>query len=378
MGALPIGAWMAAALLLAAPGGAQNYEVLYSFGGGADGSIPLASLIRDVAGNLYSTTLRGGASDAGTVFKLDPAGHETVLFSFSGGYDGNDPVAPVTFGPGGKLYGTTSYGGARRLGVLFKLNPGGKETVVHSFAGAQGGGAPWAGLLQDVDGSFYGTTRYGGPFGYGVVFKFDSRGRETVLHSFSGGEDGSYPEAPVIRDAAGNTYGTAEYGGAYGFGVVFKIEPSGKEVTLCNFGAGADGAFPTTGLAQDAAGNLYGTTESGGIYNAGTVFKLDRSGHETVLYTFQGRADGGDPRAGVVPDGKGNLYGTTFVGGSQAWGTIFKLDAGGRLTTLHAFTGGTDGSSPSAGLMLGEDGALYGTADGGGSSGNGVVFKLKP
>jgi uncharacterized repeat protein (TIGR03803 family) len=254
-----------------------TFTVLYSFNGGTDGAQPHAGLVRDAAGNLYGTTIRGGGgSNLGTVFKLDTTGAETVLYSFTGFPDGAKPRAGLVLDAAGNLYGTTYHGGASDLGTVFRLDTTGAETVLHSFSGRDGQN-PYAGLVRDAAGNFYGTTQNGGgDFAAGTVFKLDTTGKETVLHSFTGGSDGANPYAGLIRDAAGNFYATTFTGGAYGFGTVFKLDATGNETVLYSFTGGADGGHSRAGLIRDAAGNLYGTTGLGGAFSLGTVFKLSR------------------------------------------------------------------------------------------------------
>ena len=211
---------------------AQTDTVLHRFTGSPDGALPYyGNLIADPAGNLYGTTPSGGGADAGVVFKLNQSG-ETVLYRFTGGADGGDPQAGVILGAGGNLYGTTFSGCSGASGVVFKLDAAGNETVLHSFTGPDGWG-PWAGLVQDPAGNLYGTTAKGGRWGYGTVFKLDTAGVETVLHSFAGyrRNGGSQPLAGLVRDSQGNLYGTTNLGGivsgacAIGCGLVFKLAP---------------------------------------------------------------------------------------------------------------------------------------------------------
>ena len=258
-----------------AQGHTYTKKVIYSFAGGSDGADPLAGLVRDAASNLYGTTYAGGDYGSGTVFKLDTTGKEAVLHSFSGGPDGGYPYAGLILDAAGNLYGTADAGGVHNYGAVFEMPAGGAEGVLYSFTGTGGDGAdPLAGLIRDGVGNLYGTTASGGAFGLGTVFKVSAGGAETVLHSFRGGSDGEYPYASVIRDAAGNLYGTTYGGGASGWGTVFEINPTGKETVLFSFAGAADGASPEGGLVQDAAGHLYGTTKYGGTLGAGTVFEL--------------------------------------------------------------------------------------------------------
>ena len=351
-----------------------NETVLYSFTGtNGDGAQPTAGLIMDSAGNLYGTTQFGGVTSCfsdrippgcGTVFKLDPSGNETVLHSFTGtNGDGANPAASLIMDSAGNLYGTTQFGGVTSCssgsfvppgcGTVFKLDPSGHETVLYSFTLTNGDGAnPAASLIMDSAGNLYGTTQLGGitsgncpnsgtnttappPVGCGTVFKLDPSEHETVLYSFTlTNGDGAQPVAGLIMDSAGNLYGTTPFGGVTsssscsgpppaGCGTVFKLDPSGHETLLHSFtGTNGDGAQPVAGLIMDSAGNLYGTVAA----SAGTVFRLEPSGHETVLHSFTGSPDGEDPVAGVIMDSAGNLYGTTYGGGSAGDGTVFRLE----------------------------------------------------
>jgi uncharacterized repeat protein (TIGR03803 family) len=354
-----------------------NETVLYNFTGGTDGANPFG-VILDSAGNLYGTTQSGGSVGAGVVFKLDTAGHQTVLHSFTGGLDGGYPyLGAVTFDSAGNLYGVTSGGGNAGVGVLYKLDQAGHETVVFGFPETDGNN-PQAGVIQDSAGNLYGTTTGGGTNGAGIVYKLDSRGRETFLYTFTGGADGGNPLGGVIQDSAGNLYGTTEFGGSAGKGVVFKLDPAGHQTVLYSFTGGGDGAFPYTGqLLMDSAGNLYGTTLNGGSAGKGMVFKIDPMGQESVLHSFTG-PDGAFPYSGVIMDSTGNLYGTTSQGGTRL-GVLYKLDPAGHYTVLHNFTFGADGGLPWGGLTLDAANNLYGTTwSGGPASGEypGVVFKV--
>lgn len=211
--------------------------------------------------------------------------------------------------------------------------------------------------------------------------------KQIVLHQFSSAAHGAYPSSGVIRDVEGNLYGTTNGsysdiggGGTRDAGVVFKIDPSGSQTVLYSFTGGADGSSPN-GLIRDSAGNLYGTTNSGGASGAGVVFEVDSSGNEIVLYSFTGGADGGNPLC-VVRDGKGNFYGTTSSGGASGYGVVFKLSASGAEKVVYSFTGGADGANPNTNIALDSLGNLYGSTNGGGSavgtSGSGVVFKVDP
>jgi uncharacterized repeat protein (TIGR03803 family) len=357
---------------------AGKVTVLHSFKGGrTDGADPNAGLIGDTADHLYGTTTSGGSTNVGVVYQVDTTGQETVLYSFSRGFDGIAPQAGVIGDAAGNLYGTASGGGLAFFGVVYKLDVKGRETVLHTFTGGADGANPNSGVILDGAGNLHGTLSSGGPANAGVIYTLDSTGRKTVLHSF-GGPDGAVPYAGVIRDSAGNLFGTTSKGGTANAGVVYKLDAAGAYTVLHNFTGTADGGIPYAGVILDSAGNLYGTTTAGGAANAGVVYKLDAAGHETVLYSFMGGADGGDPYyAGVILDSAGNLYGTTVNGGTLGpWGVVYKLDTAGRLTVLHTFTGGTDGGLPYAGVIRDAAGDLYGTTDGGGPAHVGVVYKL--
>jgi uncharacterized repeat protein (TIGR03803 family) len=353
------------------------FSLLYSFKGGTDGAVP-NGLLRDASGNLYGTTFSGGTSGKGTVFKLDATGVETVLYSFTGGADGSGPIAGLIRDAAGNFYGTTYSGGGMPTcdcGTVFKLDMTGAETVLHRFTVEEGAG-PQAGLIRDEAGNLYGTTYYGGAFDNGTVFKLDTTGAVTVLHTFTGRSDGGGPHGGVLRDAAGNFYGTTPYGGPRGSGTVFKLDTTGGETVLHNFLDQPDGKAPWAGLVGDAAGTLYGATQFGGTDGIGTVFKLDKAGRGAVLHSFIG-PDGVQPMAGLILDPIGNLYGTAYAGGASDGGTVFKLDPFGTLTLLHGFHGGRrDGLNPQAGLVRDAAGNLYGTTPIGGAFNQGTVFKL--
>jgi len=286
----------------------------------------------------------------------------------------------------GNLYGTTYGGGTWNAGVVYKVDPAGQETVLYSFTGGADGGLPQSGVIRDSAGNLYGTASYGGTcfYGCGVVYKLDTKGNETVLYSFTGGADGGNPSAGVIRDSAGSLYGTTRGGGTANAGVVYKLDTKENETVLYTFTGGADGGNPQLGsLIHDPAGDLYGTTGGGGAAGSGVVYKVDPSGHETVLYSFTGGADGVDP-LGVIRDPAGNLYGATFAGGTLAtnvgdttgFGVVFKLNQAGRETVLHNFTSGAGGADPFGVLIRDSAGNFYGTTFYGGTSGVGVVYKL--
>jgi uncharacterized repeat protein (TIGR03803 family) len=388
--------WTLASLLLAMlaiDANAQTtYTVLHIFSG-TDGSQPDGTLLRDGQGNIYGTTFYGGTFGAGTVFKIDTTDNETVLYNFTGGTDGGYPHAGLVRDVAGNLYGTTEGGGtAAASGTVFKLDPSGNETALYSFAGGLDGSSPYGELLRDAAGNLYGATLTGGRSncesqGCGTVFKLDTAGRKIVLHNFTGWPyDGAFPVGPLIQDAAGNIYGSTIGGGHGNQGTVYRLSSSGAEAILHVFvdngysGARVDGSSPDSGVISDASGNLYGTTSLGGAFNKGAVFKIDAAGNETLLYSFAGYpTDAAFPSGGLVRDSEGNLYGSG-QSGTLGFGAIFMLDNKHNETLLHNVAGGTEGAYPVGALIRNSaSGSLYGNTQAGGTTGNsggGVVFEL--
>jgi len=258
-------------------------------------------------------------------------------------------------------------------------------TVLYNFTGGSDGGYPYAGLVQDATGNLYGTTTAGGAHLKGTVFRIEINGTETVLYSFTGGADGAYPYAELVQDTAGNLYGTTFEGGDLscnapyftGCGTVFKVSKTGKESVLHTF-TGTDGCNPDGGLLSDKAGNWYGTTKACGAVGGGAVYKLNKKGVLTLLHNFPSyQFDGLTPAAGVIMDAKGDLYGNTIDGGRSGKGTVFKIDTTGTESVLQAFTGGTtDGCYVYGTPTMGSESNLYGTASECGSFNMGIVWKV--
>ncbi|HTK80169.1 MAG TPA: choice-of-anchor tandem repeat GloVer-containing protein [Rhizomicrobium sp.] len=383
--------------------GAETFKVIYAFKGGSDGGRPLAGLTRDADGNLYGTTQLGGSADCGgcgTVFKIAPDGTKTVLYSFVGGSDGAFPSATLIRDAQGNLYGTTVQGGndchvkKGGCGTIFKIAPDGHETVLYAFKGHGDGGLPYSSLLADAAGDLYGTTYEGGDFnacykGCGTVFKLHPDGREKTLYTFHASSDGGYPYAGLIRDGSGNLYGTTSAGGgAIACGTIFRLTPKGSETVLYDL-LESDGCGPAARLFADNSGNLYGTAEHGGYqgnaacggyypYGCGTVFRLSRKGAFKVLHAFHAK-DGDDPVSGVVMDAQGDLYGTTTLAGDVDAGTLYKI-SGRTRTIVHMFKAQDDGAFPFGDLTIDDAGILYGTAAGGGdpTCGCGTVYAVTP
>ncbi len=401
----------------AMPVSADSLKIIHTFVAVQKGARPAAALTSDSTGTLYGTTYTGAADGNGTVFQLSPpsAGSkkwvQTVLHRFSTNVkNGIYPDSSVIPDAQGNLYGTTSEGGTNDAGVVFELvrpaNEGDrwKEIVLHRFTGGTDGGTPHGTLVFGPDGDLYGTAGFGGTIGAGLVYKLSPRGsghwKETILFNFGNDAGGGYPYSRLIFDAAGNIYGTTLNGGNAGNGVVFELSPPTNggsaqwtETVLHSFDDANDGVEPRMGVIMDSAGNLYGTTESGGNIGYGTIFEVSppaggrrQTWTETVIYNFGFSPDGGSPGlSGLVMDGSGNLFGTSEVGGTLHHGVVFKLAPPAQgsdawtESVLHTFADSPDGAQPEAGLTFGVDGVLYGTTFyGGTSSESGTVFKITP
>jgi uncharacterized repeat protein (TIGR03803 family) len=361
--------------------GAASYRILYDFQGYPDQEWPQAGLVA-VGPALYGTTQYGGANDDGTVFSLHQGGGwKVLLYSFRGGSDGANPVAAL-LDVNGTLYGTTQNGGAYDQGTVFSISAKGKERVLHSFgASADDGAQPVAGLTL-FDGKLYGTTYKGGAYDYGTVFRMSLNGAERVLHSFSygysRGDDGGYPLASLTV-VNGTLYGTTLAGGTYSAGVIFRVDAAGEESVIYDFYGSLPAAREPQAPLVLFDGTLFGTA-GGGTNDYGTVYSISPNGQsETVLHSFgSGSTDGRDPTTGLIVV-KGTLYGTTYDGGANGSGTIYSITTTGDESVLHSFGSNYphDGLNPKDGL-IDVKGSFYGTTYGGGVSGAGTVFTLKP
>ncbi|HEX3653780.1 MAG TPA: choice-of-anchor tandem repeat GloVer-containing protein [Rhizomicrobium sp.] len=377
---------LAFALFTPAAHAGTGERVLHSFSG-SDGSYPNADLAFDAGSNLYGTASNGGDSNWGTIFKLDPVGNYSVLYSFTGGADGQTPAGGVTIDDAtGDLYGTATFGGEAANGVIYKLSATGKLTVLHAFDGANDGASPAGTLVRDKVGNFYGAAEFGGTGDDGTIFKLTAKGKLTVLHAFNG-SDGIFPQGTLVRDRAGDLYGIAGQGGASGAGTVYRVAADGTFTLLYAFSGSSDGGYPVGGLALDKQGNLYGTTQLGGTSGTGVIFELSPKGKETVLYNFTDGSDGAFPQGDLLRDKSGALYGTAESGGivnceGISCGTVFELAPGGTYKVLYSFLGGDDGAFPYAGLTA-KGKKLFGTTYLGGGSHNcmnsscGTVFSVK-
>ena len=365
------------------------------------------AMVQGGDGNFYGITENGGpisigamfVGSVGTVFKMTPNGAFTTLHIFntvtnaSGeNIDGCAPSGNLIKGADGNLYGTTAGCGRYGFGTVFQLTTNEILNTLYSFGNNVGndpqfgltnnaGGYPHSGLVQGSDGNFYGTTTYFGAYSSGTVFRLSPGGALTTLHSFSD-DDMVYRARPwgeLVEGRDGNFYGTTEYGGTNGsYGTIFQITPSGAFTTLHAFTGGADGAYLKAGLKLGCDGNLYGVTVAGGAYGNGTVFQIKTNGTLTTLHAFTGGADGSYPVAGLTSGSDGNFYGTASVGGANGGhGTVFQITTNGVFTTLHSFSG-ADGGGTTAALTQSSDSHFYGTTSWNGTSTNefGTIFRI--
>jgi uncharacterized repeat protein (TIGR03803 family) len=408
-------------------------EVVHTFTGNQDPSRPRGALIQAADGDFYGTTESGGAFYGGTIFRMTSAGRITLLHSFEAQGDGADPLSGVIQATDGNFYGTTAYGGSttcpfRSLGcgTVFRMTPGGIVTVLHAFDGTTDGSTPYVGLVQASDRNFYGVTAYYGAHDGGTVFRITPSGAFTVLHAFSGPSprvesklpgdtDGASPQARLIQSADGYLYGTTWYGGAYGYGTVFRMSLDGSLAILHAFGA--QGAFlPRGALLEASDGNFYGTSSEavfrmsrqgavtilgtfgfgdffydtpliqatdGNLYGVmdegsgqGSIFRMTLGGGFTILHSFT-LFDGSAPRGALLQARDGRFYGTTFRGGTAAFnGTAYSITLDGTFALLASFTAGPEGASPWGTLARGSDGSFYGITSSGGVFGQGTAFRI--
>ena len=382
-------------LLLAAvaqPAQSQTYSIIHNFTNtGTDGATPYGGPILDGKGNLYGTTYLGGSDGNGSVYRLSPSGSSweyKSLYSFGNLPDGAGPAfGSLAMGPGGSLFGTTEGGGY--FGTVFEIcSCKGHEVQIHQFGHGTDGAQPIGGVVRDSAGNLYGTTSLGGTSGNGTIYKETlSKGTwtESVIYNFTGGKDGASPPAGVTLDAQGNLYGTTSLGGANGDGVVYKLSPHGsgwKQTVLHTFRGQSDGQNPVGGVVLDHAGNLYGTTFDGGVNGGGTVYKLSPSSGKwrfKTLYSFTGSYGGPYNKLTLA---NGNIYGATEAEGANGLGSVFKLTpakgGGWAFTDLYDFIGGSDGAQPYGSVAVDAAGNVFGTADIGGSENQGVVFEIQP
>jgi uncharacterized repeat protein (TIGR03803 family) len=363
----------------------STFSTLYSFTGAADGSTPNGALIFNSGGQLYGTTIGGGTDRDGTIFRFDPTNKLlTTLYSFTGQNDGAQPVPKLALDSNGTIYGAAHYGGSANAGTVYRFVPNASQfTSIYSFQGLADGASPNGGLLIDRSGNVDGTAAQGGAFNFGSVFQVNpNTSQETNLYSFNGASQGNHPNGIPTLTNVGLIFGATSKGGTNGSGLIFSVNPSKKtEKVLYRFTGGNDGDQPNGGLVFNSAGMIFGTTHGGGTNDAGTIYQFNPVTLQfTTLYSFSGGDDGAAPGGAMVLDSSGNLYGIT--GGSTKYpgnGTVFEFaPATGDLVTLHQFSGGSDGSSPSNGLIFDPSGKLYGATQLGGTSGFGTLFSVTP
>jgi uncharacterized repeat protein (TIGR03803 family) len=389
------------------PSPSSSYQVLHVFSNAGDGQVPMAGVQANAAGQLFGSTEFGGAHGFGSIFMLQPplsgttTWTEKVIFSFADGNDGGFPGSGLSINNNGQLLSSTLMGGTANHGNIFRLSPPvppsttWTENVLLNFTGAPDGDGPLGDLLVQADGTVLGTTSAGGVSNAGAVFRFvpsptGTATQDKVLFSFDGSLEGSRPQVGVVTDGNGNFFGTTEESGQFNNGVVFEITPSiapgtaATETTIFQFNL-ANGSQPVGSLFA-FGGSLYGVTFTGGAFNQGVIFQLTPpSGGgmwiETILHSFSGGVDGGEPQSGLLPDGHGGFFGTASQGGTSGNGNFFHLtppaQPGGTwtLTPLHQFAGGNDGAVP-GGDLLEINGAIFGTTQG--STNAGTVYKIIP
>jgi uncharacterized repeat protein (TIGR03803 family) len=392
--ALALAFFVVSAALFVGSAQAQTFSVVHAFTKKPDGSLPVSGPFFDKNGNLYGSTSGGGTGEGsgggGTVYKIDAAGHYSVLTSFAAPL--SSPTTSLLPDAKGNLYGGTNDFLAN-YGYLYKVSKSGVLTSKYAFQGGNDGMLPFEdSLIFDAKGNIYGAT-VGLPFGSpcqgagcGSLFKFNPKtDKLTPLHDFGKGKDGFWPSQGLTPDAAGNFYGSTSCGGAHGLGTIFELTKAGKYKQLYSFSGGGSCQVGSTGgpwgsgtMALDGNGNLYGATATDGHQSLGMLFKFQIASRKlTVLHTFTGGSDGSAPNAGVLRDAAGNLYGSAQGGGTANAGTVFKLNKSGKFTVLYAFTGGSDGSNP-VGLAMDGTGNIYGATNQGGdyTCKCGTVFKL--
>jgi uncharacterized repeat protein (TIGR03803 family) len=392
------------------------YGVLHAFKGPPDAAYGWAGMVLAKDGNLYGTTWAGGdhanckgglGAGCGALFRLDSSGKETVIYNFVGTPGPIHLRGPLLPAGDGAFYGFTEKGGTAHIcyqgggngcGTAFKLTKDGKLKVLYNF-GSQGGWSdaiwPDGGPIRDESGNLYGTSSAGGTNQNGTIFEIGNDGTERVLYRFTDGADGGGPASSLVRDSVGNLYGvTAHGGGACGCGTVFMLDPNGVLTVLYTFQGGTDGGNPVAGLIRDRAGNLYGTAALFGDsacdngYGCGVVFELAPDGTETVLHTFFSSPDGALPVSQLEKDAQGNLYGTTWLGGNSTCangigcGVVFEVTKDGRERVLHRF-GGKDGMYPWGRVSFDASGNLVGETQQGGRlglcpNGCGLIYTLTP
>ena len=354
---------------------------LHKFSGAQDGAFPYGGLVQGADGNIYGTAQGGGTAFAGSIFKMSLSGNLSTVYSFVNTPNAAVPISGLLLADNGNLYGTTISGGADSDGTIFRLVPSPTSLkVIFSFDDGDDGATPAGTLVEGSDGNFYGTAYQGGSYGFGSIFQMTPNGVLTPLYGFSGADDGGNPYAGLVQGSDGSFYGTTLQFGINGLGTVFRVGSDGSFNTLISFD-GTNGAFPQGGVIQGPDGLLYGTAFTGGTNGFGTVFSLTTNGAMNTLFSFNS-TNGSSPAASLVQGSDGNFYGTTSAGGAGGQGTAFRITTNGTLTTLLWFDG-LNGADPESPLIQASDGNFYGTTAQGGTGfnpsaggGNGAMFKI--
>jgi uncharacterized repeat protein (TIGR03803 family) len=397
------------AILTSISAGAQTFQVLHAFAPPPTDASPGGPIMLNPQGDIFfDSGIGGGTTDCGTsgcgaVFELSKGygrWRETTLFSF-GAVNGSSvyPSGALSMDLSGNIYGTQGDGGDPlcNCGAVYQLThyaAGWSETLLHNFLGGTSDGMHPYGLVRDSAGNFYGSTVGGGINNNGTIFEMtpnsDGTWNYSVIHYFAYGSnnfDGSIPAGPLTIDALGDIHGTTISGGLWGYGIAFRLSPSNgawTETVLFNFPLDYGSTPQPWGVVQDAAGNLYGATITGGAYALGTIYKLTPAlgfWNRTILHTFTGNDDGANPFGGFAIDATGALYGASELGGSFGYGNIYKfarVQGQWKQTPLHQFTSGTDGGRPINGVVLDWRGNIYGSTDLGGTHGYGTAFEITP
>ncbi len=360
--------------------GAQTVSTLYNFAGGKTGAANpwYVTLVQGTDGQLYGTTYNGGASSAGTAFKVSTSGTFTLLHSFANSKtDGGYPTGGMTLAPNGNFYGTTQQGGTESEGVVFQMTTTGTVTILHNFVAGTDGAFPWGPPIMASDGNLYGTTS-GGKGNNGLVYKVTTSGTYSTIYTFTPSV-GSYPIAPPTQGADGYLYIPVSLGGLNLCGSIVKLSTAGVLQSSYAFPCGSGGSFPIGPLVQAANGNFYSTTQDGGSNGEGTIYQATTGLVVTVLHSFGVNfGDGEYPGAGLLLATDGNYYGTTAEGGTYDDGTLFNTTTGGLYTSLYSFNNSTNllEMAPLSPAFQHTNGTLYGVTEFGGTKNEGTVFAL--
>jgi uncharacterized repeat protein (TIGR03803 family) len=370
---------MAGALLVSTCWGQYKCRNLFDFSRPA-GLYPSGSVTLDARGDIFGTASEGGFYDDGTIWEMLPSGVIRVLHSFGESGDGLYPGTQVTIDPEGDLFGTTELGGRFDHGMVWEITRLGEYIRLHSFGETSSDGLfPVAGVTVDPRGDLFGTASEGGIYSLGTVWEIDASGIYRTVHPFGGTLNASKPYGGATLDQNGDLFGTTFYGGSHGSGAVWEITANGVPLLLHSFESSMyDGQYPETGVVLDVKGDVLGTTESGGRYYYGTVWKLTPEGIYTTLHSF-----GGTPRdaryiySGITLDAKGDMFGTSYEGGVHFEGAVWEISASGEYTNPFSFGGSdTEPANPQTGIAVDSNGDLFGTAPNGGSHAGGTIWEL--